>query len=131
MNQTKWIYYTVGVGLLPVVLRLLAVLFCKEINEFVILNSPDIIFFGLVLCISNINEVEFIQKRNDNKRWITRTNGLSTLFIVFFTFLFALILVNEIQSNFFNTTTIKIAAIILSTTFFIFTLSVYHNLKAS
>jgi len=129
MNKTKWIYYTVGVGILPIVLRLLAAIFSEEKKDFLFFAPADIIFFGLVLCVSNINEVELLKKNETHHKWITRTNGMSIIYMILYTFLFGLVIANEIHSNTFNIEAIKWASGILSFTFFIFTLSVYKNLK--
>ncbi|MGE4260013.1 hypothetical protein [Shewanella sp.] len=71
--RTKWLVYTVGIGLLPIFLRLLLNSWGAKIT---LLSASDFVAFGFVLHISILNEIEYI---NGQKAWKTFQNGLSIL----------------------------------------------------
>jgi len=56
-KKTKWLIYTVLVGLIPILSRLLVWLVTNT-GTVNILSPSDFVIFGLVLHISNINEIE-------------------------------------------------------------------------
>lgn len=62
-KKIKWLIYTVLVGLIPIMSRLLVWLVSNKVG-IEILNASDFVAFGLVLHISNINEIVSIRKRN-------------------------------------------------------------------
>ena len=65
-----------------------------------ILNAPDFVAFGLILHISNINEIEHF---NDSERsWKTIQNGLSIVFILFYGVLFACSLLGQSNPGLIN-----------------------------
>ncbi len=67
-RKTKWLIYTVLVGLLPILSRLLVWAVTKE-GSINIFSPSDFVAFGLVLHISNINEIEHFT--NVEKEWKT------------------------------------------------------------
>lgn len=101
MRFERWLIYTVLVAALPFLIRL----FCY----FIIMNpvgsafSPiDIVFFGLTLNISNINELNSLKKKNrkaeceivpPNK---DRILGLSLILIIFLTITLGMIYSSEL-----------------------------------
>lgn len=76
--KTKWLAYTVLVGLIPICSRLLVWLVTKEgsVEPFA---PQDFIAFGLVLHISNINEIEHLVSAD--RAWKTTQNTVSAFFI--------------------------------------------------
>ncbi|WP_313347403.1 hypothetical protein [Stenotrophomonas sp.] len=88
--RTKWLAYTVLVGLLPIFSRFLVWLVTKEgsIEPF---SPQDFIAFGLVLHISNINEIEHLV--GADRSWKTTQNGISAFFIAVHGVLFCLTLI--------------------------------------
>ncbi|MBT2767522.1 hypothetical protein J7J08_07705 [Stenotrophomonas sp. ISL-67] len=87
--KTKWLAYTVLVGLIPIFSRFLIWLVTKEgtIEPFA---PQDLIAFGLVLHISNINEIEHLVSAD--RSWKTAQNGVSAFFIAVHGVLFCLTL---------------------------------------
>ena len=67
-KKTKWLIYTVVFGLIPIISRLLVwgVTQHGTVSAFA---TSDFIAFGLILHISNINEIEHLS--DDNKSWKT------------------------------------------------------------
>jgi hypothetical protein len=88
--RTKWLAYTVLVGLLPIFSRFLVWLVTKQgsIEPFA---PQDFIAFGLVLHISNINEIEHLV--GADRSWKTTQNGMSAFFIAIHGVLFCLTLI--------------------------------------
>lgn len=88
--RTKWLAYTVLVGLLPIFSRFLVWLVTKEgsIEPF---SPQDFIAFGLVLHISNINEIEHLV--GADRSWKTAQNGISACLIAIHGVLFCLTLI--------------------------------------
>jgi len=76
--KSKWLAYTVLVGLLPIFSRFLVWVVTKEgsIEPFA---PQDFIAFGLVLHISNINEIEHLV--GADRAWKTAQNGISACLI--------------------------------------------------
>lgn len=124
--KIKWLIYTVLVGLIPIFLRLLiwSVLQNRTIAPF---NASDFVAFGLVLHISNINQIEHF---NDlEKSWKTIQNGLSIVFIVLYGALFTCTLFEQSTPGLINAGTMKYAAGVLSLTSFGISFVVYDRIS--
>ncbi len=125
-KKIKWLIYTVLVGLIPILSRLIVWLVTKEgsVNLF---SPSDFVAFGLVLHISNINEIEHFS--GIQKEWKTAQNGISISFIAFYSVLFALTLIGE---NIVDVNAITICTIVLSVVSFLISYTVYDRIsKAS
>jgi CRISPR/Cas system CMR-associated protein Cmr3 (group 5 of RAMP superfamily) len=125
-KKAKWLIYTVLVGLIPILSRFL-VWGVTESGVVSLITASDFIAFGLILHISNINEIEHLS--DDEKSWKTIQNGTSIVFIAFYSVLFALIMVSEgvpsiIDANVIKTCTISLAFISLAISF-----SVFHRIS--
>ena len=121
-KKVKWLIYTVLVGLIPILSRLL-VWGVTESGVVSLITASDFIAFGLILHISNINEIEHLS--DDEKSWKTIQNGTSIVFIAFYSVLFALVMVSEgvpsfIDANVIKTCTISLAFISLAISFSVF-----------
>ena len=122
-KRTQWLFYTVLVGLLPVIFRLLIFFFLEDKNDAELFNTTDIIAFGLVLNITNITRIEFI--KDFDKRHKTRNIGISIMMIAIFSLLFSISLINQL--NFlFNEQSLIISSSVLSVATFCFS---YSNFK--
>ncbi|WP_435979334.1 hypothetical protein [Psychrobacter sp. DM4] len=122
-NKTKWIIYTVLVGLIPILARFIVWLVTKE-GSVDPLSASDFVAFGLVLHISNINEVEHYSGRE--QQWKTVQNGISITFIAFYSILLAL---NLIGDNIVDIRAITFCAIGLSVVSFLISYSVYDKVS--
>jgi hypothetical protein len=125
-KKIKWLIYTVLVGLIPIFSRLIVWLVTKEgsVNLF---SPSDFVAFGLVLHISNINEIEHFS--TIERDWKTAQNGVSIAFIAFYSVLFALTLIGE---SIVDINAITICTMILSIVSFLISYSVYDRVsKAS
>lgn len=89
-NKTKWLAYTVLVGLIPIISRVFVWITANS-ESMQLLAAPDFVAFGLVLHISNINELEHISSEQ-NKGWKTIQNGISLTFVALYSVLYAVLL---------------------------------------
>ena len=124
-RKTKWLIYTVIIGLLPVIIRALLWL-VTENTALKILNISDIIIFGLIIHISIINELEHTK---ENVEWKTKQNGISLLFITVYSSLFALILLSNEVSPMIDNTNITTLVILMSIVSFFIGYTVHYNNK--
>lgn len=122
-KKTKWLIYTVLVGLIPVIARLFIWIVTKE-GSVDIFAASDFIAFGLVLHISNINEIEHFSAQKE--QWKTIQNGGSIAFIAFYSILFAINLIGE---KIVDVKAITICAIGLSVVSFFISYSVYDKVS--
>lgn len=122
-KKVKWLIYTVLVGLIPILSRLIAWGVTKE-GHVTLLSPSDFVAFGLVLHISNINEIEHIT--SDDAEWKTIQNGVSIIFIATYSVLFALTLIDE---KIIDTKAITTCAIVLSIVSFLLSYSVYDRIS--
>lgn len=61
MRITRWLIYTVIVGALPILVRLLVYFISNHMPNAICFSPIDLVFFGLTLNISNINEVNSLR----------------------------------------------------------------------
>ncbi len=122
-RKTKWLIYTVLVGLLPILSRLIVWIVTKT-GSIELLSPSDFVAFGLVLHISNINEIEHVS--NVEKEWKTAQIGISIVFIACYSVLFTLTLIGE---NLVDVQSITICTIVLSLVSFIISYSVYDRVS--
>ena len=127
-KKIKWLIYTVLVGLIPVLSRLLVWSATKS-GTISILATSDFIAFGLILHISNINEIEHIA--DNHKAWKTTQNGTSIVFISLYSVLFALVMLSEGMPTLIDLEAIKACAISLAFISFLISFSVFHRISRS
>jgi hypothetical protein len=127
-KKIKWLIYTVIVGMLPILLRLLVWLVdkTKTVEPF---SAADFVMFGLVLHISNINEIEHLQKLD--KTWKTVQNGLSVVFITIYSVFFALTLLSSINPELIDQIKITYYAAVLNVASLILSYTVYDRISLS
>ncbi|MFO1250723.1 MAG: hypothetical protein U1E77_06155 [Inhella sp.] len=126
--KSKWLAYTVLVGLIPILSRLLVWLIASD-DVVPAISATDFVAFGLVLHISNINELEHVSSQS--KPWKTVQNGISVIFIALYSVIFAVLLLAERNPKLVNTTSLLICVVILAATSTLLSLSVFHRLTAS
>lgn len=122
-KKTKWLIYTVLVGLIPILARLMVWFVTKE-GSLDLLSASDFVAFGLVLHISNINEIEHYSE--EEERWKTVQNGVSILFIAFYSILLA---VNLIGGDIIDVKSITVCTIVLSVISFGISYAVYDRVS--
>jgi len=126
--KSKWLAYTVLVGLIPILSRLLV--WSIASNEVVLpFAATDFVAFGLVLHISNINELEHVSSQS--KPWKTVQNGVSVIFIALYSVLFAVLLLAEKNPNLINDSALLTCVAVLAATSLVLSLSIFHRLSAT
>lgn len=124
--KVKWLIYTVLVGLIPIVLR--ALLWVISPHQAIdLFSASDFVAFGLILHISNINEIEHF---NDlEKSWKTFQNGTSIFLITVYSFLFAAHLFGQANPGKINVDTVRTISVILNGVSFYLSFSVYDRIS--
>lgn len=128
-RKIKWLMYTVLVGLIPVGSRLLIWAISQDRNT-ELFNAADFVVFGLILHISNINEIEHFQ--DNQKSWKTIQNGTSIAFIAWYGILFAAYLLGQSNPGLIDTSATRYVAMGFSGISFLLSFSIYNRIsKAS
>ncbi len=125
-REIKWLIYTVLVGVIPILCRLVVWMLTKS-GAVELLSANDFVAFGLVLHISIINELEHVD--SSDKNWKTTQNGISILFISFYGVLFALALLAGTNSDLVDPMITKKSVIVLSVVSLIISYSVFHRIS--
>ncbi|MCC4271805.1 hypothetical protein LL254_13890 [Marinobacter nauticus] len=125
-KKVKWLIYTVLVGLIPIISRFL-VWGVTQSGTVNLLAASDFIAFGLILHISNINEIEHLS--DSDKSWKTIQNGTSILFIALYSVLFCLTMLSEGVPGFVDSQVIKLCVMTLAFVSFSISFSVFHRIS--
>lgn len=125
-RKVKWLIYTVLVGLIPALLRLMVWLVSQN-RDGELFSAVDFIVFGLIMHISNINEVEHFT--DAEKSWRTIHNGVSITFISFYSGLFAAHLFDEAHPWLVDDSAMIILAAALGIVTFALSYTVYHKMS--
>lgn len=127
MKKTKWLIYTVLIGLIPFFVRSFICIFDKGGSVSYWLNETDFIVFGLILNLSNINELE--DKKLNDKLWKTKNIGYSVFQIVIFSAIFAIVTYSDFKANKdLNVFAVKTCSMVLALVSFIFSYSIFNRL---
>ncbi|MCG8237375.1 hypothetical protein [Tenacibaculum finnmarkense] len=128
MKKTKWLIYTVLIGLIPFLIRTFIALFDNTATIDYWLNETDFIILGLVLNLTNINELE--DKYFEDKVWKTRNIGFSVVSIALFSAILAIVTYSDFKINpDLNKFTVKACSIALALVSFLFSYSIYNRLN--
>ncbi|MBN5142305.1 hypothetical protein JY471_07195 [Stenotrophomonas maltophilia] len=122
-KKVKWLIYTVLVGLIPVLSRLM-VWSVTSPGSVALISSSDFVAFGLVLHISNINEIEHFS--GVDREWKTIQNGTSIAFIALYSVLFALTIIG---GGLIDGAAMNVCTLILSMVSFLISYSVYDRIS--
>lgn len=135
MRIIRWLIYTVIVGALPILVRLLVYLISNHLPNAVCLSPIDIVFFGLTLNISNINEVSSLKAQKIKKgevdvisNYKDTFSGVSTFLIVLLAIPLGALYMGELtDKRIINQTTAFIGAIALGFLSLVFSSIVMYN----
>lgn len=122
-SKRKWLIYTVMVGLIPVVARAIVWMITKP-GTLEIIAAADFIAFGLVLHISNINEIEHVS--TVDRDWKTTQNGFSIMFIACYSVLFAFALLDE---SVVSRPGMLYLSVLLAVVSFVISYSIFYHLE--
>lgn len=128
MKKTKWLIYTVIIGLLPFLIRTIIFLFDNTSTYDFWINPYDFIGFGLVLNLTNINELE--DRDVIDKLWKTKKIGVSVILIFIFAAIFAILTYSDFKSNtHLNILNVKICSFTLAVISFLFSYSIFNRIN--
>ena len=128
MKRTKWLIYTVLIGLIPFFIRSFISLIDKTATIDYWLNETDFIILGLVLNLTNINELE--DRTFDDMLWKTKKIGFSIISIAFFSAILAIVTYTDFKKNpDLDRMILKECSIVLAIVSFIFSFSIYNRLN--
>src|SRR5690606_7318484 len=97
MKKTKWLIYTVLIGMIPFLIRSFIALIDNTATIQYWINETDFIVLGLVLNLTNINELE--DKDFEDKIWKTRNIGFSVISIALFAAILAIVTYSDFKAN--------------------------------
>ena len=128
MKKRKWLIYTVLIGLLPFFIRLFIYLVVKDTTGSYVLNEVDLVTFGLVLNLTNINELENVN--NVDKNWKTTNVGLSVFFLIMFACFLGIAYVSDLSTRInFDKENLKKCALVLGIVSLVASYSIYNRLN--
>lgn len=128
MKKTKWLIYTVLIGLIPFFIRSFIALIDKTATLEYWLNETDFIVLGLVLNLTNINELE--DRIFTDILWKTKKIGYSIISIAFFSAILAIVTYTDFKKNpDLDRMILKGCAITLAIVSFLFSYSIYNRLN--
>ena len=126
-RKTKWIIYTVLVGLIPFFARTFVYLFLKEKSIEFLLQETDFVVFGLILHITNINELEHFE--SNDKTWKTIQNGTSIIFIAIYGLIFGTSCISAVNPEMFEKDVMIFSSMILSIASFLISYSIFDRMS--
>lgn len=127
MKKSRWLYFTVGVAALPIVIRIIVFVLMVNHDFSILVNAVDFVFFGLTLNLSNMNELNSlrIKGRNtiisENER--ERLSSWSLYAIVVLCIILGFLYVPNGGQVVFNPMTMLVASFLLAI------VSFFHSLK--
>lgn len=125
MTKSKWIIYTVLFGLAPMIGRLL--IYFISVTPAKAVSVGDIIAFGLVLVITNINLLE--HEQNIDLRWKTQSIGLSIILAFLMSVMFAATCFQDVNPALVHAQSMIIISAALSLSCLLFSYSVVDRIE--
>src|SRR5471030_149542 len=125
-SKSKWLTYTFFVGLIPVFTRLLAwaITHAGAVSP---LAASDFVYFGLVLHISIINELEYIS--SVELTWKTAQNGLSLIFITLYGVLYTATIFGEKNAGFVDAVALLASSIAFAIVSVMLSMMAFHRIS--
>jgi len=130
MRKIRWLIYTVIIGLIPFIIRLIVWWLCENTHDWdYIINEVDVVAFGLVLHLSIINELE--NERRLDPKWKTICNGISIIMLIMFAVFLGISYLEDVTaSKMIGINKLKALCTVLSVVSFLFCYAVYNELAA-
>ena len=124
MTKAKWMFYTVLLGLTPMIGRFL--IYLVSVSKAPRFSAGDVIAFGLVLVITNIN---LLEHEDVSHPWKTKSIGLSVVLAILLGILFAAVCFQEVNQSTIDLRMIKIISFVLSGSCLLFSYAVIDRLS--
>lgn len=94
-----WFLKTIGIGAIPMIIRILACLLFKGDNQVSMWNPIDFIFFGLTTCLSSILQLSSLKGSAEKWKQLNAYLIWIILVIILLTFELGVVYLNEMNSN--------------------------------
>lgn len=134
MKKSRWIYYTVGVAALPIIIRIIVFFLMSHQDLSNLFNAIDFVYFGLTLNLSNMNELNSlrIKKRNDfiSEKEKEKLSSWSIYAIIALCLILGLQYVPNEGQHIFNPWTMLVASVLLAVVSFFLSLKVINKINA-
>lgn len=132
MTTKRWIYYTLIVGALPLIIRCFMLSFIKDVSWQLLINPIDFVFLGLTLNLTNINEVNssFKKEKVDGSRRENIT-WWSVIFIIFLALILAALYLDSFMENdVLNDKTLKFTSILFCIISLVYSLHIVKSFNS-
>ena len=124
MTKTKWVIYTVVLGLVPILSRLLIALLARSHVSPV--EASDVVGFGFVLAITNIGGLE--HATNVQPEWKTQSIGISLIVVAMLSIVYV---ASCLSPDLFDRSKTLCSAIVLTLAVLLHAYSVCNHLVTS
>lgn len=131
MEIKKWLYYTVFVGALPILIRLFICLLLRNASWTDALNPMDFIFWSLTLSLSNINQLNNLKANPKvNSSFKEDRSWWNVVIIIFIVSDIAACNIKDLTGDqLIDTSAVWIVTIIMSVISFCYSLYITYKLK--
>ncbi len=132
MTTKRWLYYTVIVGALPLIIRCFMLMFINDASWHMFINPIDFVFLGFTLNLTNINEANSSSQNtglNDDSR--ENITWWSIMIIIFLALILAALYLDSFLNNgLLNGKTLKGTSIVLCVISFFYSLHIVRNFNS-
>ena len=129
MTKTKWFGYTVFLGALPILMRLLVKVVASDRMGIEWLSAADMLSFGLVLAITNISGIESSPAVRDGSMTMHIVASMTAVALI--SVLFAATLIASETSQVVDVSKTKVASGVISLSCLGLSYAVWDRLIAS
>lgn len=127
---SQWLFSSIGIGLIPLFIKVFIALshadcYLKDAVEIV-----DFIVFGLVLCLSSINQINYTKMVVEKQiQWKERNIIGLVCFLVFFSCTYVLVIMEELALAKMNMIFLGITTIVVDVLFLLYSLFISSSLN--
>lgn len=133
MKKNRWLYYTVGVAALPIIIRVIVFILMAHQEMSVLVNAIDFVFFGLTLNLSNMNELNSLRIKDGNttisENEREKLSSWSIYAIIVLCLVLGFLYVPNREHDIFNPVTMLIASVLLAVVSFFLSFNVINKIN--
>lgn len=128
----RWFHYTLIVGSLPLIIRCFILLFLQGVTWSMFINPIDFVFLGLTLNLTNINELNSMERKGETKSDFKEDSVWWSVFcIIFLAVNLGVLYLNEfVQLTLLKALTLKLTSVMLCVFSLIYSISIIKKLDA-
>ena len=132
MTTKRWLYYTVIVGALPLIIRCFMLMFINDASWHMFISPIDFVYLGFTLNLTKINEANSSSQNtglNDDSR--ENITWWSIMIIIFLALILAALYLDSFLNNgLLNGKTLKGTSIVLCVISFFYSLHIVRNFNS-